>query len=117
MTHLADTYPAEIAALFAKYPPEQRRSAVLGLLYLAQRARGYLTPPDLAEVGQLCGLAPTEVASLVGFYSLYHDRPGGVYRVQVCTDLPCALRGAEGFSSSCARAWPCGWGRPPPTGC
>lgn len=99
MNELAAKYPAEIEAIFAKYPSDYKRSAVMALLYLAQRERGYLTPPDLGAVGELCGLSQTEVAGLVGFYSLYHDTPAGRYRLQVCTDLPCALRGAEGFLS------------------
>ena len=48
------------------------------------------------ENPRLCGWG-AEVASIVGFYSLYYDQPAGKYRVQVCTDLPCALRGAEKF--------------------
>jgi NADH-quinone oxidoreductase subunit E len=99
VNELAAKYPTEIEAIFAKYPPEYRRSAVMPLLYLAQRQTGCLSPRDLVEVGELTGLSPTEVASLVGFYSLYHDTPGGKYRLQVCTDLPCALRGAEGLLS------------------
>ncbi|MDO9129158.1 MAG: NAD(P)H-dependent oxidoreductase subunit E, partial [Anaerolineales bacterium] len=39
----------------------------------------------------------TEVAEIVGFYTLYHDEKAGKYRMQVCTDLPCALRGADKF--------------------
>jgi len=97
VNELAATYPTEIEAILAKYPPAFKRSAVMPLLYLAQRRSGYLTPRALSEVGELVGLAPTEVASLVGFYTLFHDQPAGVYRVQVCTDLPCALRGADGF--------------------
>jgi NADH-quinone oxidoreductase subunit E len=42
-------------------------------------------------------ISPTDVASIVGFYSLYYDEPHGKYHIQVCTDLPCALRGAEEF--------------------
>ena len=42
-------------------------------------------------------ITETEVASIVGFYSLYHDEKAGKYRMQVCTDLPCALRGADEF--------------------
>ncbi|MCL4258874.1 MAG: NAD(P)H-dependent oxidoreductase subunit E, partial [Anaerolineales bacterium] len=48
-------------------------------------------------IGELLSIAPTEVASIVGFYTLYHDTPGGKYRLQVCNDLPCALRGADQF--------------------
>jgi NADH:ubiquinone oxidoreductase subunit E len=68
------------------------------LLFLAQREYGSLSPKAISEVSDLLGLQSTEVASLVGFYTLYHDREGGKYRIQVCTDLPCALRGAQSFS-------------------
>ena len=49
---------------------------------------------SVAGAGGASGISGTEVGSLVGFYSLYYDEPGGRYRIQVCTDLPCALRGA-----------------------
>ncbi len=94
---LAEKYAQEIAAILAKYPQDQRRAAVMSLIYLAQREKMYLERKDMAEIAEILGLDPTEVASLVGFYSLYYDQPGGKYRVQVCTDLPCALRGAEEF--------------------
>ena len=42
-------------------------------------------------------ISTTEVSSIVGFYTLYYDQPAGRYRIQVCTDLPCALRGAVEF--------------------
>ena len=49
------------------------------------------------SIAQLLGITETEVASIVGFYTLYHDKQEGKYRMQVCTDLPCALRGADEF--------------------
>jgi len=67
------------------------------LLYLAQRECGYLTPQSLEEIAGLLHISMTDVASIAGFYTLYHDRPGAKVRLQVCTDLPCALRGAEQF--------------------
>jgi NADH-quinone oxidoreductase subunit E len=67
------------------------------LLYLAQRDQMYVTKQALADIAEIIGITPTEVASIVGFYSLYYDEQGGKYRVQVCTDLPCALRGADEF--------------------
>jgi NADH-quinone oxidoreductase subunit E len=94
---LLEKYPDEIQAILAKYPPDQKRSAVMPLLYLAQRERGYITKGMLSEIGEIVGVSATDVASLVGFYTLYHEHPGGKYRVQVCNDLPCALRGAEEF--------------------
>ena len=95
---LKDNYTQEIEGILAKYPPDQKRSAVMPLLFLAQREYGSLSPEVITEVSNLLGLESTEVASLVGFYTLYHDREGGKYRIQVCTDLPCALRGAQAFA-------------------
>jgi NADH-quinone oxidoreductase subunit E len=95
---LKDNYAQEIEGILAKYPPDQTRSAVMPLLFLAQREYGSLSPEVITEVSDLLGLESTEVASLVGFYTLYHDREGGKYRIQVCTDLPCALRGAQAFA-------------------
>jgi NADH-quinone oxidoreductase subunit E len=94
---LAEKYAQEIEAILAKYPPDQRKSAVMPLIYLAQREQMYVDRQSMAEIAKILGLKATEVASIVGFYSLYYDQPGGKYRIQVCTDLPCALRGAEQF--------------------
>jgi len=95
---LVDKYRAEIDKILAKYPPERKRSAVMPLLYLAQKEYGYLPQTAVAEVGDLCGMSATQVAGIVGFYTLYHDRPAGRRYVQICTDLPCALRGADKFA-------------------
>lgn len=94
---LAEKYAQEIQTILAKYPTDQRRSAVMALIYLAQRDKMYVDRKDMAEIGEILGISATEVASIVGFYSLYYDQPAGRYRLQVCTDLPCALRGAEQF--------------------
>lgn len=95
---LADKYRAEIDTILSRYPPEHKRSAVMPLLYLAQREYGHVSPEAIEEIASLLDLEPTQVGSLLGFYSLYYDQPGGRYRIQVCTDLPCALRGAEDFA-------------------
>ena len=94
---LAEKYAQEIQAILEKYPPEERRAAVMPLVYLAQREKMYVNREDMAEIGVILGISATEVASIVGFYSLYYDQPRGKYHIQVCTDLPCALRGAERF--------------------
>jgi len=94
---LREKYTEEIQKILAKYPVDQKRSAVMPLLYLAQREGGFVTKGALEEIANICEITPTEVASIVGFYSLYHDEEAGTYRIQVCTDLPCALRGAEEF--------------------
>ena len=97
---LAKKYSKEIKQIIAKYPPEHKRSAVMPLLYLAQREEGYVNKEAMQEIGKLLDITETEVASIVGFYTLYHDEKEGKYRMQVCTDLPCALRGAEQFMDS-----------------
>jgi len=94
---LAEKFATEIQTILAKYPPEERRAAVMPLLYLVQRDQLYVDRHSMSEIADILGISTTEVASVVGFYSLYYDQPGGKYRIQVCTDLPCALRGAEQF--------------------
>jgi NADH-quinone oxidoreductase E subunit len=94
---LAKKYPKEVKQILSKYPPEGKRSAVMPLLYLAQREEGYVTKSAMQDIASIVDITETEVAAIVGFYTLYHDKKEGKYRMQVCTDLPCALRGAEKF--------------------
>ena len=104
MNQLLQNYPAEVNGILLKYPPQFKRSAVMPLLYLAQRKEGYVARQALADIAEICDISSTEVSSIVGFYSLYYDEPAGRYRIQVCTDLPCALRGADKFMHElCAR--------------
>ena len=97
MNALQEKYGNEIKAILAKYPDDQKRSAVMPLLYMAQREGGFVTRQDLVDIGEVCEITPTEVSSIVGFYTLYHDEKAGKYRIQVCNDLPCAMRGADKF--------------------
>lgn len=97
MNRLLEIYPQEVQEILAKYPPDEKRAAVMSLIYLAQRERNYLVKQDLIDIGEIAGVSSTDVAGLVGFYTLYHQEPGGKYRIQVCNDLPCALRGADEF--------------------
>ena len=94
---LAEKYPKEIKQILAKYPPEHKRSAVMPLLHLAQVREGYVDRHAMQEIAALLEITETEIASIIGFYTLYHDKPEGKLRIQVCTDLPCALRGADKF--------------------
>jgi NADH-quinone oxidoreductase subunit E len=67
------------------------------LLYLAQQEQGFVNKLAMLEIADILGITPTDVGSIVGFYTLYYEKPAGKYRMQVCTDLPCALRGADQF--------------------
>lgn len=97
MNQLQSKYPQEIQAILAKYPADRKRSAVMPLLYLAQQEPGYITKQAMQEIGEILEMPVTDIDSIVGFYTLYHEAPAGRYHVQVCTDLPCALRGADEF--------------------
>ena len=94
---LAQKHAAEIKKILAKYPAEHKRSAVMPLMHLAQREEGFITKAAMQEIAQLLGMSITDVGALAGFYTLFHDERDGKYRIQVCTDLPCALRGADQF--------------------
>jgi NADH-quinone oxidoreductase subunit E len=100
---LLEKYLNEVNTILSKYPAEQKRSAVMPLLYLAQReavqesGRLYVDEIAMQDIAEILKLDATEVASIVGFYTLYYDHPASRYRIQVCTDLPCALRGADRF--------------------
>ena len=97
---LEQKYPKEVKQILSKYPPEHKRSAVMPLLYLAQREEGYLTKAAMRDVARIVDITETDVAAIVGFYTLYHEEKGGKYHMQVCTDLPCALRGADEFMNN-----------------
>jgi len=94
---LVHKYPDEVKQILSKYPPEGKRSAVMPLLFLAQREEGYVTKAAVQDIAQILDITETDIGSIIGFYTLYHDKKEGRYRIQVCTDLPCALRGAEKF--------------------
>jgi len=101
---LVEKYPKEVEKILAKYPPEYKRSAVMPLLYLAQREEGYVNRHAIRDIAMMLDITDTEVSSIIGFYTLYHDKPEGKLRIQVCNDLPCALRGADQFLADlCAK--------------
>ena len=83
----------EIKELPAKYP--QPRSAVMPALDLAQEELGHLTPESMSEVAAALELDPGYVEGVATFYSLFHLEPIGKHRFYVCTNLSCALRGAD----------------------
>jgi NADH-quinone oxidoreductase subunit E len=97
MNSFATQHAQEITEILSKYPPDQKRSAVMPLLHLVQQEAGFISQQSVEEIAGIIEISSTEVASIVGYYSLFHAEPEGKYRFLVCTDLPCALRGAEEF--------------------
>ena len=104
MNSLQEKYVDELQKHLAKYPPDQKRSAVMPLLYIAQREGGYVSKHDIEDIAEICEISTSEVATIIGFYTLYHDKPEGRIRIQVCNDLPCALRGADKFLAELCEA-------------
>ena len=94
---LEKKYAKEIKQILSKYPPEHKRSAVMPLLHLVQKDEGHISKESMQDIAKLLDITETEVGAVVGFYTLYHEKKEGKYRMQICTDLPCALRGADEF--------------------
>jgi NADH-quinone oxidoreductase subunit E len=97
MSALMRSHANEVEKLLANYPPDRKRAAVMPLLHMAQQDGGYITEADLKEIAEICEISPTEVASILGYYTMFHDKPEGRIRLMVCTDVACRLRGAREY--------------------
>jgi NADH-quinone oxidoreductase subunit E len=87
----------------ARYPAEQRKSAILAALYLAQHQQGYITRNAMRHVAEAIGCTPADVEDVVSFYTMFYTRPVGRHVLQVCRTLSCALMGAERVTEELAR--------------
>ena len=87
------TFYAEVQELKRRYP--DWRSATLPALRLAQEKHGYLSPDALRETASALGTTPAFCEAVASFYDMFHLRPVGRHMVEVCTNLPCALAGAQ----------------------
>ena len=84
----------KIDAAVAKYPPEQRQSAVMTALVVAQDEKGPLSTELMDFVAAYLGMPPVAVYEVASFYGMYDLKPVGKYKLCLCTNLPCALSGA-----------------------
>ena len=78
----------------AKYPPEQKQSAVMGALIIAQDEKGWLSNEIIDTVAGYLGMPPVAVYEVATFYSMYNLQPTGKYKITLCTCLPCGLQGS-----------------------
>ena len=78
----------------AKYPPDQKRSAVMAALAVAQDEKGWLATETMDFVASYLGMPPIAVYEVATFYEMYNTEPVGKYKLAICTNLPCALQGA-----------------------
>lgn len=78
----------------AKYPADQKQSAVMSALIIAQDEKGWLSTETMDEVAGYLGMPPVAVYEVATFYSMYNLRETGKYKLTLCTCLPCGLQGA-----------------------
>ena len=90
---ISDEMRAAIESECARYP--LRRGGLLPALHLVQGEHGYVSPELATELAEIFEIRPVEVMEVVSFYNLFHATPQGRHHVNVCTNLPCSLRGAR----------------------
>jgi NADH-quinone oxidoreductase subunit E len=85
-----------VLALFdrevAKYPADQKQSAVMACLTIVQREQGFVSADSEKAVAAYLGMAPIAVHEVTTFYNMYNQHPVGKFKLNVCTNLPCQLR-------------------------
>ena len=79
----------------AKYPPDQKQSAVMSALAIAQDEVGWVSAEAMDEVARHLGMPTVAVYEVASFYAMYNLKPTGRYKLTICTNLPCALHGAS----------------------
>ena len=85
---------AKIDKAVTKYPPEEKQSAVMAALTIAQDEKGWLSTETMDFVAQYLGMPPIAVYEAASFYGMYDLQPVGQHKITICTNLPCALSGA-----------------------
>jgi NADH-quinone oxidoreductase subunit E len=79
----------------AKFPADQRQSAVMAALAIAQDERGWVSPEVMQDLAEYIGMPAIAVQEVATFYNMYDLKPVGKHKVTICTNLPCALSGGE----------------------
>ena len=88
----------------AKYPPDQKQSAVMACLAIVQQEQGFVSPDSEQQVAEYLGMPVIAVHEVTTFYNMYNQRPVGRYKLNVCTNLPCQLRdGQQALDHLCSR--------------
>ncbi len=90
---LSDLCKQKIDRELAKYPADQRQSAVMSALAIVQDERAWLSTESMDEVAAYIGMPPIAVYEVATFYNMYNLKPMGQSKITVCTNLPCALSG------------------------
>ncbi len=86
---------ARFAREVAKYPPEQKQSAVMACLAIVQHEQGHVSAEAENALAAYLGMAPIAVHEVTTFYNMYNQQPVGRFKLNVCTNLPCQLRDGQ----------------------
>ncbi|MBK6854759.1 MAG: NAD(P)H-dependent oxidoreductase subunit E [Burkholderiales bacterium] len=86
---------ARFAREVAKFPSDQKQSAVMACLAIAQQENGHVSAEAEQAIAEYLGMAPIAVREVTTFYNMYNQRPVGTYKLNVCTNLPCQLRDGQ----------------------
>ena len=100
----------------AKYPPGHQQSAVMAALAIAQDEHGWLSTATMDAVAKHLGMPPVAVYEVATFYSMYDLAPAGRFKLSICTNLPCALSGANEAAAHLRRKLGIGWNETTPDG-
>ena len=92
---ISESTSERFAREVAKYPPDQKQSAVMACLAIVQQEQGWVSPEAEREIAEYLGMAPIAVHEVTTFYNMYNQRPVGKFKLNVCTNLPCQLRDGE----------------------
>ena len=92
---ISDASKALFAKEVAKYPADQKQSAVMACLGIVQHELGYVSADSEKVVADYRGMAPMAVHEVTSFYNMYNQRPVGKFKLNVCTNLPCQLRDGQ----------------------
>ena len=86
---------ARFAREVAKYPPDQKQSAVMACLAIVQQEQGWVSQEAEVALAGVLDMPPIAVHEVTTFYNMYNQQPVGRYKLNVCTNLPCQLRDGE----------------------
>lgn len=92
---LSDAARARFAREVAKYPADQKQSAVMACLAVVQQDHGHVSPESEKLVAEYLGMPAIAVHEVTTFYNMYNQRPLGQFKLNVCTNLPCQLRDGQ----------------------
>jgi NADH-quinone oxidoreductase subunit E len=92
---ISETTRARFDREVAKYPPDQKQSAVMACLAIVQQEQGHVSIESEREVADYLGMPPIAVHEVTTFYNMYNQQPVGKYKLNVCTNLPCQLRDGQ----------------------